>query len=207
MSPRHRNIEFENILPTSLFFSKKIRLTLQIISYEQQQCLAMVISQARKVRLRIQIVLGNRFRFWHAYSNVDDVSFLQTRSVVRQVCSTGICCCQSSSWLCCPDFFSWLLVCVFQYPMPRLHTTEEVMENAKKICDIVKGVKIVSRRIFPTNTRSSHMHDTHNIMNRSSRYDSQTGSSWNGLDCSKYMDCFPEFCFWQGTDPCFDPTH
>ena len=35
-------------------------------------------------------------------------------------------------------------VCVFQYPMPRLHTTEEVMENAKRICEIVKGVKIVS---------------------------------------------------------------
>ena len=32
--------------------------------------------------------------------------------------------------------------CVFQYPMPRLHTTEEVMENAKKICEIVKGTKI-----------------------------------------------------------------
>jgi amidase len=33
-------------------------------------------------------------------------------------------------------------VCVFQYPMPRLHTMEEVMKNADKICDIVKGVKI-----------------------------------------------------------------
>ena len=32
-------------------------------------------------------------------------------------------------------------VCVFQYPMPRLHTNEEVTENATKICDIVKGVK------------------------------------------------------------------
>jgi amidase len=30
---------------------------------------------------------------------------------------------------------------VFQYPMPRLHTNEEVVENAKNICEIVKGVK------------------------------------------------------------------
>ena len=33
-------------------------------------------------------------------------------------------------------------VCVFQYPMPRLHTNEEVMANAEKICEIVKGVKL-----------------------------------------------------------------
>lgn len=33
-------------------------------------------------------------------------------------------------------------VCVFQYPMPRLHTNEEVMANAEKICEIVKGTKI-----------------------------------------------------------------
>jgi hypothetical protein len=33
-------------------------------------------------------------------------------------------------------------VCVFQYPMPRLHSNEEVMENARKICDIVKGTKM-----------------------------------------------------------------
>lgn len=32
--------------------------------------------------------------------------------------------------------------CVFQYPMPRLHTMDEVMANADKICDIVKGVKV-----------------------------------------------------------------
>lgn len=32
-------------------------------------------------------------------------------------------------------------VCVFQYPMPRMHTNDEVMENAAKICEIVKGTK------------------------------------------------------------------
>ena len=32
-------------------------------------------------------------------------------------------------------------VCVFQYPMPRLHTNEQVLENAAKICEIVKGTK------------------------------------------------------------------
>jgi hypothetical protein len=32
-------------------------------------------------------------------------------------------------------------VCVFQYPMPRLHTNDEVVANAEKICEIVKGVK------------------------------------------------------------------
>lgn len=33
-------------------------------------------------------------------------------------------------------------VCVFQYPMPRLHTNEEVIDNAKKICEIVRGTKV-----------------------------------------------------------------
>lgn len=48
------------------------------------------------------------------------------------------------SFACCPSkFVDTVGVCVFQYPMPRLHTTEEVMENAKKICDVVKGVKVV----------------------------------------------------------------
>ena len=32
-------------------------------------------------------------------------------------------------------------VCVYQYPMPRLHNKTEVMENVDKICEIVKGVK------------------------------------------------------------------
>jgi amidase len=33
-------------------------------------------------------------------------------------------------------------VCVFQYPMPRLHTMADVMKNADKLCEIVKGVKV-----------------------------------------------------------------
>ena len=33
-------------------------------------------------------------------------------------------------------------VCVFQYPMPRLHTNEEVLANVRRMCDIVKGTKI-----------------------------------------------------------------
>lgn len=33
-------------------------------------------------------------------------------------------------------------VCVFQYPMPRLHTTDEVIANARKICEIVQGTKV-----------------------------------------------------------------
>ena len=33
-------------------------------------------------------------------------------------------------------------VCVFQYPIPRLHTNEEVIDNAKKICEVIRGVKV-----------------------------------------------------------------
>eukprot|EP00959_Pyramimonas_sp_CCMP1952_P068176 1422911-Pyramimonas_sp.AAC.2 len=32
-------------------------------------------------------------------------------------------------------------VCVFQYKMPRLHTKEDVMNNAQKICDYIIGTK------------------------------------------------------------------
>lgn len=32
-------------------------------------------------------------------------------------------------------------MCVFQYRMPRLHTKEEIMANAAKICEYIQGTK------------------------------------------------------------------